>query len=54
MEDRFEFERLNDLIQEVQAFIRSEQVLHPEDELDAGNLLKRMYLRCNELAIHDR
>lgn len=51
MEDRFDFERLNDLIQEVQAFIRSENVLHPEVEVDAGNLLKLMYQRLNEEAI---
>ena len=53
MEDRFDFERLNDLIQEVQAFIRYEAVEHPDDVLDKGNLLRRMYQRCNEAAQHD-
>lgn len=52
MEDRFDFERLNDLIQELQAFIGSEGVLHPETEVDTGNLLKLIYKRINEETRH--
>lgn len=53
MEDVFDFERLNVLIQELQAFIRSEGVLHPEREVDAGNLVKLIYQRINEEARHE-
>lgn len=52
VDDVFDFERINDLISELRAFMRSEQVQHPDEELDAGNLLKTLYKRANETAVH--
>ena len=52
VDEVFDFERINDLIGELRAFMRAEQVEHPDEALDAGNLLKTLYKRANEKAVH--